>query len=87
MFLNTSFVPTFSFTEVEVSILRLIASGSTNVEISLHLGYSKKYVNKVISQMYSKYNCRNRAHLTSFFLNSLFSDFVNSSFSQLHLNL
>ena len=57
MFLNSSFVSTFSFTEVELSILRLIASGSTNVEISLHLGYSKKYVNKVISQMYSKYNC------------------------------
>lgn len=87
MILNSSSPPIFAFTDIELSVLRLIASGSTNLEISLHLGYSKKYVNKLISQMYSKYNCRNRAHLTSFFLNSLFSEFVSSSFSQLHLNL
>lgn len=86
MSLNNLRLSPVTFTEQEVSILSLVASGSTDCEISSHLGYSPGHVSNLISNMFFKYNCRNRSHLTAVFINSLFLQFASSSFSQFYLN-
>ena len=74
-----------TFTEKEISILSLIASGSTDCEISLHLGYSSSYVSNLISRMFTKYKCKNRSHLTAVFVYSKFISSASSAFSKFYL--
>lgn len=74
-----------TFTEKEVSILSLVATGATDCEISLHLGYSPSYVSNLISKMFSKYKCRNRSHLIAIFVYSKFFFYASSVFSQFYL--
>ena len=74
-----------SFTEKEVSILSLVATGATDCEISLHLGYSASYISNLISKMFSKYKCRNRSHLIAVYVYSKFISTASSAFSQFYL--
>ena len=74
-----------TFTEKEISILSLVASGSTDCEISLHLGYSSSYVSNLISGMFYKYKCKNRSHLIAIFVYSKVISSASSAFSQFYL--
>lgn len=74
-----------TFTEKEISILSLVATGATDCEISLHLGYSSRYVSNLIPGIVSKYKCKNRSHLTAVFVYSKFLSYASSAFSQFYL--
>lgn len=44
-------------------IVELIAEGMADKEIAKELNKKKRTIEKAISRMLKKYNCRNRAHL------------------------
>lgn len=55
-----------SLSDIEQSLLRLIAGGHTNREIAVHLHYTEKTVRNYISSLLAKLHLRNRAEAAAY---------------------
>jgi len=55
-----------SITARERALLELLAAGHDTAEIALHLSYSERTVKKIVHQLLSRFELRNRAHAVAF---------------------